>query len=144
MQINLTENQCYARAFVVFEKETNIKFLRILKKGFRHCFIVIRQKDGWLEINPLSNRLLVVFHADKTIKKVPYFLIDKNKFLFVEAEVQAAPPCCAPLFFFTCVEFVKHFLGIHDFFIMTPYQLYKKIKNCRKKILTNGIFHNIP
>ncbi len=137
MMMDFPVAQCYEEAYVVFEKDTNIKWLCFLKKGFRHCFIVIRQNNGWLEINPLSNRLLIVFHPDKNTQKAPFFASDSNKFLFIEAKVLDIPPRCAPLFFFTCVEFTKRFLGIRDFFVFTPYQLYKKIKNCRKKVLTS-------
>lgn len=144
MLLNMSKNQCYNKVIVVFERNTNIRFLQILKEGFRHCFVVIRQKDGWLEINPLSNRLLVIFHPDNGKNMFPEFLLNRKKFLFIEAEVQDVPQKCAPLFFFTCVEFVKRLLGIHDFFVITPYQLYNKIKNCRKKILTSENFYNIP
>jgi hypothetical protein len=40
----------------------------------------------------------------------------------------------APLSLYTCVEGVKRILGVHNFWIFTPYQLYKYLtKNRRNK-----------
>ena len=42
-------------AFVVFTGEADLKWLRILKPGFRHCFAVLESQGRWVIYIPLSH-----------------------------------------------------------------------------------------
>ena len=54
-----------ARALVVFSGQTDLMWLRMLRTGFRHCFVLIEGRcpgvmenqngGGWVLYNPLSN-----------------------------------------------------------------------------------------
>ncbi|MDX1540730.1 MAG: hypothetical protein R3349_04945, partial [Geminicoccaceae bacterium] len=45
-------------ALVVFVDHTEGPWLRVLKRGFRHCFAAIRQEPGlWLVCDPLKHRI---------------------------------------------------------------------------------------
>ena len=43
-------------AFVVFSGQTDLKWLKTLKPGFRHCFVLLETGGHWVVYNPLSNR----------------------------------------------------------------------------------------
>ncbi|MFV0627152.1 MAG: hypothetical protein ACK5N8_07375 [Alphaproteobacteria bacterium] len=129
--ISYEVSECY----VVFVGDVNLWWLKPLKKGFRHCYIVVELDDGmtWLEINPLSNRLFVIAH--QFVKPCDYItLLKKEKSVIILKEkMKDVGGNVAPLGIFSCVEFVKRSLGIHSFWTITPYQLYNKLKIVGKK-----------
>lgn len=106
------------KCFVVFVDNTSLWWLHLLKKDFRHCYILFETDSGeYLELNPMSNKVFITIRNN----------IDFSTMRYCEIKMQKAPLKCAPLGFFTCVEFVKRIIGIHDFFIITPYQLFLKL-----------------
>ena len=121
-------------AYIVFEDNTSLWWLKFLKPGFRHCKIFVRiSKSLYFEVNPLSNQMFVFLHyfeKESEFKKV----IHNNK--FIKTKISDAPLKTAPIGIFTCVEAVKRIIGIHNFFIITPFQLYIFLSGCRKKVLT--------
>lgn len=118
--------------YVVFEGETNLWWLRFLKKGFRHCYLLLKlstQPKQWLEINPMSNQICFFVHSNSLNFNYLHHLKKKENVKIVPVRFQQAPLKAAPLAPFTCVEFVKRVLGIHDISIITPYKLYVYLKN---------------
>ena len=95
----------FEKAYVIFTDNTDLWWLRLLKPGFRHCYLLLSGRGGrcWL-------------------------LRCYENCLIFPVKIKNAPRKCAPPGFFTCVEMVKRVLGIHDFRVITPYQLYKKLK----------------
>lgn len=134
MKKNLFENSSFTKGWVVFEHDTSLWWLRFLRRGFRHCYVLLEfsRPDGmhfWLELNPMSNQTYAFIHNSALeIDYISY--LKKQEYIHIcQFDFEQSPLKCAPFSAFTCVEFVKRILGIHDFFIITPYQLYKKIKN---------------
>lgn len=115
-------------ALVVFSGQADLKWLRILKPGFRHCFVVIENRGRWILYNPLSHRTeiavlegvtgaeLMKCYRGQGFRVVPWLL---------------RPVCkkSAPWGLYTCVEAIKRILGIHAHWIITPWNLYKFLKN---------------
>ena len=140
---NLYDDVYFRHGYVVFEDNTTLWWLRLLKRGFRHCYVLIKLRGGknsWLEINPLSNQLFVSEHYSSSEEDYPVRLRRCRACRVIAVNFARAPLKCAPLGIFSCVEFVKRIVGIHCFSIFTPYQLYKKLKksqNCRKEVLTS-------
>ena len=134
MQLEPNPGEILQEAYVVFVDNTSLWWLRLLKTGFRHCYLLYKLKaaGGWLEINPYSNQTIVKYYSYPPQFDYPAYLETVQKARVCPYAVDFAPPVCAPVSFFTCVEFVKRAIGLHDKFIHTPYQLFKKIKNCRK------------
>jgi hypothetical protein len=110
-------------AIVLFAGSTQLKWLRFLKPGFRHCLIAVRLGNAWVIIDPLSHKtaLNVVegFSADELSG-----WYESQGLKAVRTFVREAPPKVAPMAPATCVEAVKRILGIHAWSIMTPRQLY--------------------
>ena len=121
--------------YVVFEDGTSLWWLRFLRHTYRHCraFIKITPKI-YIELNPLSNQMFLFVHIFDNSRQF-YKVIHKMN--YVKTRIENAPLKTAPAFCFTCVEAIKRLLGIHNFWIITPYDLYTYLISCRKKILTN-------
>jgi len=110
-------------AWVVFCKDTDIWWLRFLKKGYRHCFVILNDGRNWITYDPMSNFTdIAVLETPLSFDLPRWFSVKGYKVVscFINRKRKIAP-----LFLFTCVEGVKRVLGIHKFRIMTPYQLYK-------------------
>ena len=82
-----------------------------------------------LEINPMSNRMLVVVHGFNYLS----YLKNEQKAIIIECVLQPLKPFAAPLSFLTCVGITKRILGFYSRKIITPYQLFKKLKSVGKK-----------
>ena len=113
-------------AYILFRDEKEFKFLRILKKGFRHCAVILESENHWLyvdqtffqtemrvwnkEINPL-----VVFQKEgwETLKVNPPLFRVCHSFRFGWVD---------------CVSVVKRILGIKKWGVFTPHQLYQLLK----------------
>ena len=121
-------------AYVVFENNVTLWWLHILRKGYRHCKIYVQMSEKiYLEVNPLSNQTFIFLHFFENhaeFKKVIH------KSCFIKTKIMQSELKSAPIGAFTCVEVVKRILGIHNFWIITPLQLYNFLIGCRKKVLT--------
>ncbi len=123
-----------SKCYVIFVDEVSLWWLRLLKKGFRHCYLVFSLDSGmtWLEINPMSNR--VFFRSHQYCESYDYLSdLESKEVIVMDVEIIDVGLKTAPIGFFSCVEFVKRSLGIHSLFTITPHQLYKKLKIVGKK-----------
>ena len=112
-------------ALVVFA-DSSLKCLRHLRKGFRHCFVAVLGSTGWIIMDPLSHRTdLGVVQGLSTSEMAAWYA--RRGFRVVRTRVQAAPVQLAPLGLYTCVEAVKRVLGIHNRWVVTPWQLYRML-----------------
>lgn len=114
-------------AWVVFSGRTELAWLRILKPGFRHCYVLFNDGDRWISIDPLSNYTDINVHSLPSDFDLPGWLLDRGHTV-VSAPI-LRPYKQAPWMLFTCVEAVKRALGIHKRFVLTPYQLYRYLLN---------------
>ncbi len=129
MRFDVFPSGVFAESYVVFADNTSLWWLRLLKPGFRHCYVLLRffNSGRWLELNPLSNQFVASFYDYPRDFDFADYLRHHKGMTVCRVEIAEAPLKCAPLSFFTCVEFVKRAIGIHDCFVHTPWQLYKKI-----------------
>jgi hypothetical protein len=112
-------------AWVVFADEVRVPWLRMLRPGFRHCFLLLRQEPGlWITMDPAAGWTQIAVH--------PAHALDARYEAAGLTVVRAPPPMArtrpAPVALFTCVEAVKRALGIHARLIVTPYQLYRHLQ----------------
>lgn len=121
-------------AIVVYSDNSDLVLLRPLKRGFRHCFVMVSVGSLWVMVDPLSHRtllavtdlrglcdhLIALHHTGRRCQvamTTPY----------PERKILVQP--------FTCVEAVKRILGISAINVLTPFQLYKH--NSKNKLTTN-------
>jgi len=129
MKLDIFAAGVYSECYVIFTDNTDLWWLRWLKPGFRHCYVLLRLHNSgrWLELNPMSNQFFAAIYDYPRDFDYLAYLSHRRGITVCPAELVEAPYKCAPLSFFTCVEFVKRVIGLHDCFIHTPWQLYKKI-----------------
>lgn len=113
-------------AWVVFSGETDLPWLRFLKPGFRHCFVLMNDGRHWVSIDPLANHTEVTVHHVPADFNLPQWLADRGQKV-INAPVCRTRRSAAPIGFFTCVEAVKRVLGLHDGLVFTPWQLYRRL-----------------
>ena len=125
---SLSINEEVYPALVVFSGATEFWWLRWLKPGFRHCFMILEIDNTWVVYDPLSHQTkIALFPACTQMDLVAWY--EASNCIVIPCTTKTAPKKMAPFFFFTCVEAVKRVLGIHDRCIFTPQQLHKRLRS---------------
>lgn len=116
-----------SKAWVVFSGKTDLNWLKILKPGFRHCYVLLNDGQKWISYDPLSPHTEIIAHHHIPAEfDLPGWLECRGQRSVPAAMVwNRKKP--APFMLFTCVEAVKRLLGLHRFFIFTPWQLYRHL-----------------
>lgn len=118
------------RAWVVFSGQTDLPWLKILKPGYRHCYVLINDGDHWISLDPLPGHTEVMVHHIAPDFDLPNWLKARG-FKYVPACI-TPQNTQSPWAFYSCVEAVKRVIGLQDRWVITPWQLYKKLtkKQC--------------
>ena len=115
--------------YVVFSSHTQLWWLRGLKHGFRHCFLLWHNNTNWFVLDPMLHRL-----EWQQLPQPPEFDLGawlKNQgYVVLPAFISAQMPSknVWPLQFYSCVSVVKKFLNVQAPHILTPWQLYKFLR----------------
>lgn len=123
-----------SEAWVVFSGEADLWWLRVLKRGFRHCFVIARDEQNWIVLDPLSPHLEIAVLPLPRSFDLPTWL-QKQNLKVIQAPIKRDNHKAAPFNMFSCVEVIKRFLGIHVRRIMTPWQLYCFLN---KEVIAHG------
>lgn len=127
--------------WIAFGGQADQPWLRPLRRGFRHCFAVLRDEGGWTVVEPLSGRLLVARLSVPAVYDLPGFYARAGLVLvgpFLPGPVRGQwLPRLAPL---TCVTLCRAVLGAGAPFALTPWGLFRRLSKIiagnRKKYLT--------
>ena len=111
-------------ALVVFSGQTDLRYLKYLRPGFRHCFVILRTPERWISIDPLAHMTHVGIHTVPQGPELPEVLREHG-LTVIETSLRDAPLATAPPMLWTCVEMVKRILGVQAWHVVTPWQLYK-------------------
>lgn len=111
-------------AWVVFTGQTDLPWLKLLKPGFRHCYVLINDGRHWISIDPLFPYTEIIVHHAPADFNFPAWLAGRG-YQPVRAQIRRDRSGMAPIMIFTCVEAIKRILGLHSWRILTPWQLYK-------------------
>jgi hypothetical protein len=121
-------------AVVGFSGKTEIRWLRWLKPGFRHCLVLLWDGRGWVVYDPLAQVTELVVVRDRP-GFCPVAWLLAHDCLPVPVRPQAPEPRLAPIAPYTCVEAVKRVLGLRARFVLTPWQLFRWLTKDPKKVL---------
>ena len=113
-------------ALVVFVDECGLKCLQRLRRGYRHCFVAVRSGSSWVICDPLSHRTDLTIIGDFSARQLADWY-RSHGLRVVQTRVLPAPLRPAPMRPYTCVEAVKRVLGMHAPWILTPWQLYRRL-----------------
>ena len=115
--------QSRQQAWIVFGAQADLPFLRLLKAGFRHCYVLIHDGRYWMTVDPMLHYMDVRVHYDiDPAFDFPAYL-RAGGYDVVPASIARHGRKAAILRPFSCVEVVKRYLGIRNPFILTPWQL---------------------
>lgn len=130
------ENSC---AIVVFMGDVSIKWARLLKPGFRHCFAVVGRREHWVIFDPMSKFTNLGVFSGPDINDIAQWYRQFG-FTVIKTVVRREGSPSAEWRLFTCVEAVKRVLGIRAPYVITPWQLYRHIRHGeRKKIVLQSL-----
>ena len=108
-----------SKVYVVFTDDRDHWWSRFLKKGIRHCYILV----------PSANRII---KFSRTAESFELFTTEAEKGIIDNNYIVCSfvPKKCKRSLFMlnTCVGHTKQILGITNPFILTPYQLYKYLR----------------
>jgi hypothetical protein len=111
-------------ALVVFGGHADLWWLRLLKPGFRHCFVALAGAGGWVVVDPLSHRTCVA-HIPISAELDLAGWYAAHGLTVVAAKVFSSSRRVSPIRPYSCVESVKRILGIQAGWVLTPWQLYR-------------------
>ncbi len=114
------------RAWVIFSDNTDLAWLRLLRPGFRHCFVVLHDGERWIAVDPLAPLLEVTVPPVAAGFDLPGWFAAQGHTV-IAAPVRRGLARPAPWGMFTCVETCKRVLGLHDRFVVTPWQLFRRL-----------------
>jgi hypothetical protein len=126
----------FEHAAVVFSGRTDLWWLRLLRPGFRHCFLALEGAEDWLVIDPLSHRTALA-HIPKMQDFCLLNWYRRNGLKVVKVRIDTSKRRACPVMICSCVESVKRILGIHARWVLTPWQLYRYLNKTRKYVLTD-------
>lgn len=115
--------------FLVFGGHADQPWLRLLKPGFRHCFAVLRDAQGWTVLDPLSGRLLVQRLDVAPDFDLPGFYLRAG--LRLRGPFRPGPPASRrlpPISPYSCVSLCRALLGQGAPFALTPFGLYRALR----------------
>ncbi|CAA6605883.1 conserved hypothetical protein [Rhodospirillaceae bacterium LM-1] len=119
---NALYGSVYDEAWVGFRNNTGLAWLRLLKPGFRHCFLLLRKGGQWVVYDPLAH------HTRIDLVDAGYELLDvfsEKGCRLIPADIKVPPLAPAPWRPYSCVEAVKRALGLKAGWVLTPWQLYR-------------------
>lgn len=112
------------KALVVFHDHGNHMLAWMLKKGFKHVFVVVCIDDQWVLIDGRAG-VPVIEHIPADYVDLAEFYRAEG-FTVIETEQRTKPPR-SPFAIANCVGLVKATLSIRSN-ALTPYGLYKYLK----------------
>lgn len=113
-----------ADVLVVFVDQAACPWLHLLKRGFRHCFAVLRTGPLWVTCEPLKDRI------DLDLLNLPpefdlaRFYADQGHRVLCGRRPLPTPRYSFALAPLTCVTVVKRLLAIRAPWVFTPAQLH--------------------
>lgn len=127
----------WRQALVVFTDATDLWWLRLLRRGFRHCFVALYMPAGWVVVDPLSHRTIVTqLPVSKEFDLAGWYR--QQGMTVVTVRNHSPYRRAAPVRPYSCVESVKRILGIQAAFVLTPWQLYRHLNKNRTFFVDGG------
>lgn len=112
------------QALVVFAGHADLKWLQVLRPGFRHCFALLARPGGWVVYNPLSHFTELEVLDDRPASDLMQWLRGQG-YRVLACQAAEPVPVPAPWRPYTCVEAIKRVLGLRAPWVFTPWQLYR-------------------
>lgn len=126
MPLNLPLPPLPVPTWVVFCDAPDVWWLRPLRRGFRHCFVVMRHKRTYITIDPLLGSIEVMTHPVRRDGDLIQILKDQG-LTVVSVNINRDYYRGNIGMMCTCVTIVKRILNLYAPLIQTPYALYRHL-----------------
>ncbi len=111
---------CSREVYVIFTKAKTLGWIgRFLHDDISHCFVMWNDGNHWLCYDTDIDKVDICT-ASSMGDIIDESYVIKTKTKNIEGGLIALN---------TCVSSVKRFIGLKDRFILTPYQLYKRLNH---------------
>jgi hypothetical protein len=112
----------YEDMYFCFCESKTTKFLKLFKKGFRHCFVAIRMGDVFVVLQDS----FMGFYPVMLLRDDFFLFTKQNNCIILNMKTQKCVPKRFGIWYWapTCVNFVKTVANLRTK-AQTPYQLYK-------------------
>ena len=117
-----------SQIYIAFSDAPQKPYLRPLKSGFRHCFYIQEQPGFFIFFDPLSSHSELMVTTESPLRR----LLDSG-FIIVKTAKEKQIESKLMFDLLTCVGQIKRLLGIQNFKIQTPYQLYRYLTKGQNK-----------
>ena len=126
----LSDYDAFRDIYLVF-MNTEYKGSWLFKDGFRHVYVIERQALGWLCSDPSrSNLFNCILPASYEVEVMETLIKQNPSFTILHLHVRPNHDDLYPyLGLVSCVSIVQYILGMSCQTILTPYQLYNKLKS---------------
>lgn len=126
---------------VVFEDRTATGVLRWLTPGFRHCFCLVEEAEGWILLDPLKSSIYLDVIRGISLADLVQHFAGTGRTVLLGRTIPGPSFRHASLRPTTCVELVKRMLGLNAPYVWTPRQLFflltGKSGPCRFEVLAH-------
>ena len=119
-------------AIVVFEDRAERSLIRLLRRGFRHCFCVIGSGRYWTICDPLKTRIEITPLISPEATDIVQYYSSTGRAVLVGEIAGARMGRHCRLRPVSCVEIVKRILDFDAPSVFTPAQLYRALLRPRQ------------
>lgn len=122
-----------AEAWVGFRDNAGLAWLKLLKPGYRHCFVLLPTPGGWIVCDPLAHHTRIEFVAGG------FEILDElsaQGCRLLPAAVRVPARRALAWRPYSCVEAVKRTLGLMAPWVLTPWQLHGLLQGQKKNCPT--------
>jgi hypothetical protein len=120
-------------AMVVFVDQTDCRWLRPLKRGFRHCFVALEHPSGWLVCDSLKSHMELILMELPGLPDLAECYADQGHHVLLGQTEPSIPHPSLPLAPLTCVSVAKRVLAIRADWVWTPWQLFVHLLRVRSQ-----------
>lgn len=114
--------------WIIFTDEADMWITRLLRPGFRHCYVLYNDGHGWVSFDQTANYFdVAVYSHVPNDFDLPNWLRSHGSTVIparITYHDRSKPFPLGPM---TCVETAKRFLGIRRRRLLTPFQLYRRL-----------------
>lgn len=129
------------KTYIIFSDGNDTRWYnKYLKKGFRHCSILYYDGYNWFRLEQTYPYMKMEMVVDLNgwvfvqCQNISRYYQNLPNYTVLEVDRNYLIDKCGdrirwkfPFTFDSCVEFVKRWCAIREYFVITPYQLYKHL-----------------
>jgi len=116
------------RALIIYHNDSPSWLYRhILKRGFRHCAVVIDDGQYWVGFNDQPGQPPILLIQDNEEDLAAHYRLKGDRTV-QEVTFDRARPLSGGLALNTCVNSIKRLLCIRAWWVLTPHQLYRYLE----------------